>query len=210
MRKQNSNNLQGSTTLTSQVFRFFKAVYTRSNWIRFSYIVNYIPFKTWYLVLHFSSLYCSTRLHIYYCKRCLDFLGAFCRLVLLKSDISKWFLLDSQLTINDTRKEKPCFIQFNTRIYWNRSLAASDLFCIFTQLIRFYTSHCHILKIINDFHKRWFIKQTENKWLLLSASFTAKFELVFVSRILTGKKHPQIKLQHLRKVWIWTFGSLVH
>ena len=124
MRKRNSNNLQGSTTLTSQVFRFFKAVYTRSNWIRFSYIVNYIPFKTWYLVLHFSSLNCSTHLHICYCKRCLDFLGAFCRLVLLKSDISEWFLLDSQLTINDTRKEKPCFIQFNTRIYWNRSLAA--------------------------------------------------------------------------------------
>ena len=28
--------------------------------------------------------------------------------------------------------------------------------------------------------KRRFIKWTENKWLLLSASFTAKFELVFV------------------------------
>ena len=29
-------------------------------------------------------------------------------------------------------------------------------------------------------------------------------------RILTGKKHPKIKLQHLRKIRIWTFGSLVH
>ena len=28
-------------------------------------------------------------------------------------------------------------------------------------------------------------------------------------RILTGKKHPKIKLQHLRKIRIWTFGSLV-
>ena len=27
-------------------------------------------------------------------------------------------------------------------------------------------------------------------------------------RILTGKKHPKIKLQRVRK--IWTFGSLVH
>ena len=25
-----------------------------------------------------------------------------------------------------------------------------------------------------------------------------------------GKNHPQIKLWRLRKVWIWTFGSLVH
>ena len=29
-------------------------------------------------------------------------------------------------------------------------------------------------------------------------------------RILTGKKHRQIKLQRLRKVRIWAFGSLVH
>ena len=27
--------------------------------------------------------------------------------------------------------------------------------------------------------------------------------------ILTGKKHLKIKLQRLRKIWIWTFGSLV-
>ena len=29
-------------------------------------------------------------------------------------------------------------------------------------------------------------------------------------RILTGKKHPKIKLQRLRKIRILTFGSLVH
>ena len=34
--------------------------------------------------------------------------------------------------------------------------------------------------------------------------------LVFHLRILTGKKHPKIKLQYLGKLWIWTFGSLVH
>ena len=28
--------------------------------------------------------------------------------------------------------------------------------------------------------------------------------------ILTGKNHPKIKLQRLRKIRIWTFGSLVH
>ena len=31
-----------------------------------------------------------------------------------------------------------------------------------------------------------------------------------VSRILTGKKHRQTKLQRLQKVRIWAFGSLVH
>ena len=29
-------------------------------------------------------------------------------------------------------------------------------------------------------------------------------------RILTGKKHPKIKLQRLQKIRMWTFGSLVH
>ena len=29
-------------------------------------------------------------------------------------------------------------------------------------------------------------------------------------RILTGKKHPKIKLQRLQKIQIWTFGLLVH
>ena len=29
-------------------------------------------------------------------------------------------------------------------------------------------------------------------------------------RILTGKNHPKIKLQRLRKRQIWTFESLVH
>ena len=50
----------------------------------------------------------------------------------------------------------------------------------------------------------------KNEWLLLSASFMAKIELVFVLRILTGKKHPKIELQRLRKIRILTFGSLVH
>ena len=30
---------------------------------------------------------------------------------------------------------KLCFTQFSTRIFWNRSLAASDFFLMFTQLI---------------------------------------------------------------------------
>ena len=33
---------------------------------------------------------------------------------------------------------------------------------------------------------------------------------VSLLRILTGKKRPKIKLQRLRKILVWTFGSLVH
>ena len=36
------------------------------------------------------------------------------------------------------------------------------------------------------------------------------FQITVVLRILTGKKHPKIKLQRLRKIRILTFGSLVH
>ena len=35
--------------------------------------------------------------------------------------------------VNDTHKEKLCFTQSNTRIYWNRSLAMSDIFHMLTK-----------------------------------------------------------------------------
>ena len=44
----------------------------------------------------------------------------------------------------------------------------------------------------------------------ISARFTAKFELVFVLKIPTWKKHPQIKLQRLQKslnIDIWVVGT---
>ena len=41
---------------------------------------------------------------------------------------------------------KLCFTQFSTRIYWNRSLADSDLFPRFIQSINFYTLCYHMLK----------------------------------------------------------------
>ena len=28
--------------------------------------------------------------------------------------------------------------------------------------------------------------------------------------LLTGKKYPKVKLQRLRKIQLWTFGSLTH
>ena len=37
----------------------------------------------------------------------------------------------------------------------------------------------------------------------------AKVEQVQVLRIFTGKKHPQMKLQHLQKQQVWAFGLSV-
>ena len=55
------------------------------------------------------------------------------------------------------------------------------------------------MKIKNrGFRRKWVVKTKIKKMWLYSLS------------ILTGKKHPQIKFQPLRKVWIWTLGSLVH
>ena len=50
---------------------------------------------------------------------------------------------------------------------------------MFTQTVKFYTFHCHILKGANIW-PRWLIKQTENERSLLAATFTAEFESVFV------------------------------
>ena len=41
---------------------------------------------------------------------------------------------------------KLCFTQFSKTIYWNRSLATSDLFPMFAQSINYYTFYCRILK----------------------------------------------------------------
>ena len=48
-------------------------------------------------------------------------------------------------------------------------------------------------------------------WNYMNTMNTTYFRLVIIRlRTLTWKKQPEIKLQRLRKVWIWTFGSLVH
>ena len=54
-----------------------------------------------------------------------------------------------------------------------------------TQSIKLYTFHCHILNS-TDFWTRWFMNPwLENELLLPLATFTAKFELIFVLTILT-------------------------
>ena len=52
------------------------------------------------------------------------------------------------------------FTKFSIKIYWNNSLAASDLFPMFGQPIKSYTFHCHMLKS-TDVWKTWFIEETE-------------------------------------------------
>ena len=51
-------------------------------------------------------------------------------------------LLES--SINDTHREKLCFTQFSIRNIW---LAASELFRMFTQSVKFYTFHYNVLRI---------------------------------------------------------------
>ena len=60
--------------------------------------------------------------------------------------------------------------------YKNGWLAASDLFDMFTQSIKFYTFHYQYRCLKNVIHQI----DSKNGWLLLSARFTAKFGLVFV------------------------------
>ena len=84
---------------------------------------------------------------------------------------------------NDSHRKKLCFTQFSIRIYWNRSLADSDLFHMFTYLIKSYTFHYHILKS-TDVWKRSFINR---KWTV--APFSKDYGKIRVGFCLnTGKR----------------------
>ena len=65
---------------------------------------------------------------------------------------------------------------FHSIQYSNGWLAASDLFDMFTESIKFYAFHCQyrcLKNVVNQI-------DSKNGWLLLSANFMAKFGLVFV------------------------------
>ena len=72
---------------------------------------------------------------------------------------------------------KTIFYSIQYRSGW---LAASDLFYMFTQSIKFYTFYYHTSKerrcLKNVIHE----VDSKNEWLLPSSGFTAKFWLVFV------------------------------
>ena len=94
-----------------------------------------------------------------------------------------------ELFLNTTNREKLSFTQFSTRVFWNRSLAPSELFHMFTQSIEVWAiSHVYpiiwvlyipLLRKSTDVWEIAFIKQTKNERLFLSATFTAKIVLVF-------------------------------
>ena len=56
---------------------------------------------------------------------------------------------------------------------------AADLFYMFTQWIKFYTFDCHILNTTNVWKM-----YSNNEWLLFSASFRAKYWLIFFLEVL--------------------------
>ena len=68
-----------------------------------------------------------------------------------------------------------CFIEFSTKIHWNKWLAASDVFRMSTQWIKFFIFYYHrcLKNVIPQI-------DSKNEWLLLSVIFTVKLELVFV------------------------------
>ena len=74
--------------------------------------------------------------------------------------------------LNDTHRER---LMFHLNQYRNGWLAASVLFDMFTQSIKFYTFYYQYRCLKNVIHQT----DSKNGWLLLSASFTAKFGLVF-------------------------------
>ena len=75
-------------------------------------------------------------------------------------------------SVNDTHRER---LVFHSVQYRNGWLAASDLFDMFTQSIKFYTFHYQYRCLKNVIHQI----DSKNEWLLLSVTFTAKLELVF-------------------------------
>ena len=78
--------------------------------------------------------------------------------------------------INDTHVEELVLYWIQYKIHWNTRLAASDVFHLFTQWIKFFLIplSCRCLKIV--IHQI----DSKNESLLLSVTFTAKLELVFV------------------------------
>ena len=77
---------------------------------------------------------------------------------------------------NDTHLEN----LFYSVQYKNGWLAASDLFGMFTQSIKFYYTLYYMYKEYRCLENVIHQIDSKNEWLLLPASFTAKFGLVFV------------------------------
>ena len=75
--------------------------------------------------------------------------------------------------LNDTHRER--LVVFHSIQYRNGWLAASDLFHMFTKLIKFYTFYYQYRCLKNVIHQIY----SKNGWLLLSASLQPKFLVSF-------------------------------
>ena len=102
-------------------------------------------------------------------------LKVFCKKGTLKT-IAKFagkHLLCQSFFFNNIHRERLVFNSIQNRDDW---LAASDRFHMFTQSIKFCTFYYQYRCLKNVIHQI----DGKNKWLVLSASFTAKAGLVFV------------------------------
>ena len=63
---------------------------------------------------------------------------------------------------------------------------------------------------LSDFLTFSYYKETYDVSISQMKKLFSKNPALLGLRILTGKKHPKIKLQRLRKIRIWTSGLLVH
>ena len=108
-----------------------------------------IKFK---IFMDFNNLSC-----LIFVLKCANVLIPRYCIYLLKAFIYWMHLFHWRDLFNDIHRVKLCFIQCSTIIYWNRRLAASERFHMFTKPINFSKFHCHILKT-TDVWKRWFIK----------------------------------------------------
>ena len=98
-------------------------------------------------------------------------------------------------SFNDTHREKLCFTQFGTRIYQNRSLAASDLFHIFIQSFKLYTLlHCRMLKSDSHLPKNFVLLAPMIPLTMMKIPFHFILKALFVLKIF--------------KFFSWMFGHL--
>ena len=69
------------------------------------------------------------------------------------------FKQSSHQKFNDAHKEKPPFTEFRTRIYWNKSLGAFELFYMFRQQISSVNSVVKedrfLKKVIHQIDRKW-------------------------------------------------------
>ena len=142
---------------------------------------------------------------IYFCDSIIS--GKICGIYFYDTNISEklleiyfcdWLLLDTCIVVELNFVSGICINYYNTIL--------KDIH-FWLALIRhlFYLTYC-IFRGVN--HSRKYT--CEMIVLFVNGLFIFQINFWLFLRILTGKKHRQIKLQPLEKVRIWAFGLLVH